>query len=124
MSKLGLNHIGACRTLSQPSLGRLMISHKLVIICLQVAAQNLRIYISMKPCTCCVHTVFPHEWNQCAIRSLVYTSLQVVNDWIIESEEQRVVAKAVNLPPNYDTCRSSRAGVLIKDIGGSRRIMS
>jgi hypothetical protein len=76
---------------------------------------------------CCVDAVFPHEWNQCAIRSFGFTLLQVGNDRIIKSEEQRVVTEAVNLPPMKGPCtccNEHRCGILLKDVGGNRRILS
>jgi hypothetical protein len=96
-SKPGLNHIDACGTLagSPTTSGKADYSHSLTSIWLPVAAQNVRVLITKKPPVC---AVFPHEWNQCAIRSICFTFLQVVHDRVIESEEQRVVAEAVKLP--------------------------
>ena len=85
--------------------------------------QDLRVLYSTKPPVRCVHIVFPHERNQSSIRSPTFALIQVVDDRIIESQEQRVVAKAVNLPPNEDPYRSSRAGILLKDVDNTGRIL-
>lgn len=72
-------------------------SHELIFPLLQVTTTNTTKCWFPKCIVRDIHTIWPHEWSQCSIRSIAIIYLQV--HWIIQSNEQRVCAKAVNSTP-------------------------